>query len=219
MDGVLRRESWGLGDMHQSDSGRKLMPLKDSQRWPSSLKKGTPVSQPLVRHCQLIAWWVGVGRFSSSCPLGGWWLLISRGSHGTRCNWPQRRVALPGGTDGKRTCLPVQDAWDVVWIPGLGRSPEGSHGNPFQYSGLENPHGQSSLAGYSPKDCRELDTTEATYQVYNTSLVVQTVKCLPAMWETRVQSLFWEDPLEKEMATHSSTLAWKIPWMEEPGGL
>ena len=45
------------------------------------------------------------------------------------------------------------------------------------------------------------------------------VKCLPAMRETWVQSLGWEDPLEKEMATHSSTLAWKIPWMEEPGRL
>ena len=45
----------------------------------------------------------------------------------------------------------------------------------------------------------------------------QTVKSLPAMQETRVQSLGWEDPLEKEMATHSSNLAWKIPWMEEPG--
>ena len=45
------------------------------------------------------------------------------------------------------------------------------------------------------------------------------VKNLPAMWETRVRSLGWEDPLEREMATHSSTLAWKIPWTEEPGGL
>ena len=45
------------------------------------------------------------------------------------------------------------------------------------------------------------------------------VKCLPAMWETRVLSLGWEDPLEKEMATHSSILAWRIPWTEEPGGL
>ena len=44
------------------------------------------------------------------------------------------------------------------------------------------------------------------------------VKHLPAMWETRVRSLCQEDPLEKEMATHSITLAWKIPWMEEPGG-
>ena len=50
-------------------------------------------------------------------------------------------------------------------------------------------------------------------------LVAQMVKCLPAMQETWVLSLGWEDPLEKEMATHSSTLAWKIPWMEEPGRL
>ena len=49
--------------------------------------------------------------------------------------------------------------------------------------------------------------------------MAQTVKCLPTMWETRVQSLGWEDPLEKEMAPHSTTLAWKIPWMEEPGRL
>ena len=45
------------------------------------------------------------------------------------------------------------------------------------------------------------------------------VKSLPAMQEIRVQSLSQEDPLKKEMATHSSILAWKIPWMEEPGGL
>ena len=45
------------------------------------------------------------------------------------------------------------------------------------------------------------------------------VKCLPAVQETRVWSLGWEDPLQKEMATHSSTLAWKIPWREEPGEL
>ena len=51
------------------------------------------------------------------------------------------------------------------------------------------------------------------------SLVVQTVKSLPAVQETRVRSLGWEDPLEKEMATHSSTLSWKIPWTKEPGRL
>ena len=45
------------------------------------------------------------------------------------------------------------------------------------------------------------------------------VKSLPAVQETRVQSLGREDPLEKEIATHSSILAWRIPWMEEPGGL
>ena len=51
------------------------------------------------------------------------------------------------------------------------------------------------------------------------SLVAQMVKRLPAMWETRVRSLAQEGPLEKEMATHSSILDWRIPWMEEPGGL
>ena len=52
-----------------------------------------------------------------------------------------------------------------------------------------------------------------------TSLVAQMVKHLPIMWETRVQSLGREDLLEKEMATHSSILAWEIPWMEKPGRL
>ena len=51
------------------------------------------------------------------------------------------------------------------------------------------------------------------------SLVTQRVKRLPTMWETWVRSLGQEDPLEKEMATHSSTLAWKIPWTEKPGRL
>ena len=51
------------------------------------------------------------------------------------------------------------------------------------------------------------------------SLVGQMVKRLPTMWETWVRSLGWEDPLEKEMATHSSILAWKIPWTEDPGRL
>ena len=50
-------------------------------------------------------------------------------------------------------------------------------------------------------------------------LVTQTIKNLPAMWETQVRSLGQEDSLEKGMATHSSILAWRIPWTEEPGGL
>ena len=52
-----------------------------------------------------------------------------------------------------------------------------------------------------------------------TSLVAQMVKHLPTTRETQVRSLGWEDPLEKEMATHSSVLAWRIPWMEEPSSL
>ena len=57
------------------------------------------------------------------------------------------------------------------------------------------------------------------YILLGASLVAQTVRCLPTMQGTWAQSLAWEDPLQKEMAAHSSTLAWKIPWMEEPGRL
>ena len=55
--------------------------------------------------------------------------------------------------------------------------------------------------------------------VIGASLVAQRLKHLPPMRETRVRSLGWEDPLEKEMVTHFSTLAWKIPWTEEPSRL
>ena len=54
---------------------------------------------------------------------------------------------------------------------------------------------------------------------YRASLVAQTVKNLPAMQKAQVQSLGWEDPLDKEMATNSSIIAWRIPWTVEPGGL
>ena len=122
-------------------------------------------------------------------------------------------------------------------IPGSGRSSGGGNGNPLQYSGQENPMDREAWRA------RELDTTEATEHarmhtictVPNLQLriklteiismaltVAQMVKRLSTMltmWETRVQSLGQEDLLEKEMATHSSILAWKIPWMVEPGRL
>ena len=61
--------------------------------------------------------------------------------------------------------------------------------------------------------------THTHMYMYRASLVAQMVNHLPGMWETQVRPLGWEDPLEKEMATHSSTLTWKIPWSEEPGRL
>ena len=70
-----------------------------------------------------------------------------------------------------------------------------------------------------PTLCDPIDGSPPQQIFMDSSLVAQTVKCLPAMQETRVRSLGWEDPLEKEMATHSSTLAWKIPWTEEPSRL
>ena len=56
-------------------------------------------------------------------------------------------------------------------------------------------------------------------EAYGKSLVAQTVKTLPTVQETQVQSVSWEDPLKKRVATHSSILAWSTPWTEEPGGL
>ena len=64
-------------------------------------------------------------------------------------------MGFPGGSDGKESAC---SAGDLGLIPRLGRSPEGGHDNPLQYSCLENPHGQRSLAGYSPWGCKELDT-------------------------------------------------------------
>ena len=58
-----------------------------------------------------------------------------------------------------------------------------------------------------------------TYTCIWVSLVAQIVKNMPAMWKTWVRSLDWKDPLEEGMETHSSILAWRIPWTEEPGRL
>ena len=66
-------------------------------------------------------------------------------------------LGFPGGSDGKE---PACDAGDLGSIPGLGKSPGGGHGNPLQYSCLENPHGQRSLVGYIAWGRKELDPTE-----------------------------------------------------------
>ena len=63
---------------------------------------------------------------------------------------------------GKESVCKAGDTGDIGSIPGWGRSPGGEHGNTLQYSRLENPHGQRSLAGYSPKGCKELETTKVT---------------------------------------------------------
>jgi len=66
-------------------------------------------------------------------------------------------VSILGGSDGKESAC---NSGDPGSIPRLGRPPGEGHGNPLQYSGLENPHGQESLAGYSPWGHKESDTTE-----------------------------------------------------------
>ena len=108
-------------------------------------------------------------------------------THWKRLNWERLRTG-EGVTEG---------GWHH-WL----------NGHEFEQT-LGDSEGQGSLACCSPWGNKELDMTW-------TSLVAQTVKWLPTMRETWVWSLGREDPLEKEMATHSSILAWKIPWTEDP---
>ena len=81
------------------------------------------------------------------------------------------------------------------------------------------PHGGQEKGGAEIPQWIRTGGKGAKTEYASSYLVAQTVKNLPVIRETRVRSLGWEDPLEKEMAAHSSILAWKIPWTEEPGGL
>ena len=92
---------------------------------------------------------------------------------------------FPGSDSKESTC----NVGDLGSIPGLGRSPGGGHGNPLQYSCLENPHGQRSLAGYSPQGLKELDMTEwlSTFThsyIYERGLVIRTW----LMWLCKLRS-------------------------------
>ena len=107
------------------------------------------------------------------------------------------------------------DKRDLGSMVGLGRSSGGGHGNPLQYSCLENPIDRRAWQVAVHRAVKSRTHCKHTYIYIGASLVAQTVKRLPAMRETRVRFLGREGPLEKEMAIHSSTLAWKIPWMED----
>ena len=89
------------------------------------------------------------------------------------------------------------------------------NGNPLQCSCMENPRDRGAwwAAVYGVTQSR------TRLKQLSSSSSGSMIKNLPAVQETRVQPLGWEDPLEKGMAAHSSILAWQIPWIEEPGGL
>ena len=108
----------------------------------------------------------------------------------------------------------------VMWETGFdhlfGRSPGEGKGYPLQYSGLDNFMESQRVR------CDWVTFTiiySPTLANIWASLLAQMMKHLPAICEAQVWFLGWEDPLEKEMATHSSILAWRIPWTEEPGRL
>ena len=128
-------------------------------------------------------------------------------------------MGFPGGSDGKES---AHNAGVLGSISGLGWSPGEGYGNPLQCSCLKNSMDREAW-GAAVQEGRRVRQGRVTLSHTHThkwaSLVAQTVKCLPTMRETQVPSLGWEDLLEKEMATHSSILAWKIPWTEGPGRL
>ena len=120
--------------------------------------------------------------------------------------------------------MSASNTGDLGSIPELGRSPGEGNGNPLQYSCLENPMDGgawwATVHGVAKSRTQLSDLTfNFNFQICRASLVTQRLNHLPLIQETWVRSLGQEDPLEKEMATHSSILAWRIPWMEEPGGL
>ena len=86
------------------------------------------------------------------------------------------------------------------------------HLEPYSHPPNPTPVGHQRAPSWAPRAIEQVPTNWA-------SLVAQTVKNLPEMKGTQAQFLGWENPLEKGMATHSSVLAWRIPWTEEPGGV
>ena len=84
--------------------------------------------------------------------------------------------------------------------------------------GLASPQISKTIYRWAGGNVNGLSWTLTSWKRwFRASLVAQRLKRLPPMWETQVRSLGWEDPLEKEMVTHYSTLAWRIPWTEKPG--
>ena len=123
-------------------------------------------------------------------------------------------LGFPCGSTGKESTCHVGDLGS---IPGLGRSPGEGSGYPLRYAGLENSM-DCIVHGITKSQTRlsKFHFTSLHFICKSwVSLVTQLVKNTPAMQETPVQFLGWEDPLEKGTATHSSILTWRIPWREE----
>ena len=153
-------------------------------------------------------------------------------NHVNNCHLNQSKTCRGLSPSGKNSTCQRGRQWRHGFNSWLGKIPWRRKWQPISVFSPGKSHGQRSLVGYSPWGCTELNTIEVAWHACRVpgysvlqilrvcaSLVAQTVKRLPTTQETQVRSLGREDPLEKEMATHFSTLAWKIPWMEEPGRL
>ena len=136
-------------------------------------------------------------------------------THSSTLAWKIPWTEEPGGLQSMGS-LRVGHDWATSLYFSLSCIGEGN-GNPLQYSCLENLRdgGAWWAAVYEVTQSR----TRLKWLSSSNLVLAQTVKRLSATQKTQVQSLGWEDPLEKEMAAHSSILAWKIPWITEPGRL
>ena len=172
----------------------------------------------LLLFCVLVSW--PQGMWDLSFPTRGWTSTTCPGG-------------FPGGTGGQESSCQCRRHKRCNLIPGLGRSPDkgmATHSSILAWSipWTEEPGRLQSM------ESQELGMTEwhvcmraharshthtHTHTHREASLVAQTVNNPAAMQDTWVWTLGWEDPLEEGMATHSSVLAWRIPWTEEPGGL
>ena len=140
---------------------------------------------------------------------------------------------MEGALEGCLLCFPgfweilawLEKGWCVLEEGRIGRwSPRAGAAPPSWMWGALSPSDLGFLLCWDQRP--EIPTSPSAACLHppglrspDVPLVAQTVKNLPAMQETRIQSLGWEDPLEEGISTHSSILAWRIPWMEEPGRL
>ena len=116
----------------------------------------------------------------SACNAGDCGLIPGSGRSPGEDRWPTSVfLGFLGDSGGKKSACNVGDLGS---IPGMGKSPGGGHGNPLQYSCLENPHGQRSLVGYSPWGCKESDTTER----HSTAQSSITVNCSHIISYTKI---------------------------------
>ena len=123
------------------------------ETWVRFLDREDPMEEGMATHSSILAWRVPMDR-------GAWWAAV-HGATQSRTRLKQLSSSNdPDGSHRKGSTCNAVDARGEGSIPGSRRFPGGGNGNLLQYSGLENPHGQRNLVGYSPWGCEESDTTE-----------------------------------------------------------
>ena len=130
-------------------------------------------------------------------------------------------LGFPGGSRRKEPTCQCRRCKRHGFSPWVGRTPGGGHGNPLQYSHLENLMDRGAWCATVQRVTKSWTRLKwpRMHVVTGAFLAAQTVKNQPAIQETWVWSVAWEDSLEKGTATYSSVLPWKIPWTPKPGGL